>query len=585
MTLAHYRPNGLSVVFLALALGTAATNFEQCIADVRSGAWGTLGGTDSHGDPVSNISEATAITYDMCIRACGPRPEPFDWPAFYQQFSSWLLPYFALLSQLPFGAESRLSNLSSVLITVGSPALAAYSLALTALNRRWVTRRFRAFSYPNAQLAATVLGDLQGVPIRLSYEDGLFPSLVVLHQNDEWWRELALGLKHSSPWSVAAVTSIGWVVVAYILTIVDSFTPLQPDVPPPFRPLGILNLFGKGVGFVWLWLVPIVYGWIQVSPICDTARLRRLFKNADLYAYTATPGSAEAVKVTSASSLRGLTIESHPEHTDSALADAQLCAPVFNYARLFSWSAAVEDVASTFALASWKARARIPVSDMVPWAPSGAVPQPSNRTGSLEQVLRYSGTPPSVSMTRTRLDVYERIALASIAAVALQWGTTGAAMMVVYFSPTVGLGCESGAFLLYGVVATLVWLLMLSSSLLAHYAHPRSHRMDLRDAGGPMHIVSTLSVLLRRLGKILAALNTAWIILANIAQFSNFFDRCWCNSCALSLGSRAFSVIHATASDIAYMKSGWIGSVILATGCALSFVLLIHVLLDPVSND
>ncbi len=421
----------------ALALRTSATNFEQCIADVRSGAWGTLGGTDSHGIPVSNISEATAITYDMCIRACGPRPEPFDWPAFYQQFSSWLLPYFALLSQLPFGAESRLSNLSSVLLTVGSPALAAYSLALTALNRRWVTRRFRVFSYPNAQHAATVLGDLQGVPIRLSHEDGLFPSLVVLPQNDDWWRELELGLKHSSPWSVAAVTSIGWVVIAYILTIVDSFTPLQSGVPPPFRPLGILNLFGKGVGFVWLWLVPIVYGWIQVSPICDTARLQRLFKIADLYAYTATPGSAEGVKVTCASSLRGLTIASHPEHTDVALADAQLCAPVFNYARLFSWSAAVEDVASAFAAASWKARARIPVSDMVPWMPSGAVPQSSNRTGSLEQVLRYCGAPPSGLTTRTRLDVYERIALASIAAVALQWGTTGAAMIVVYFSPTV----------------------------------------------------------------------------------------------------------------------------------------------------
>lgn len=91
--------------------------------------------------------------------------------------------------------------------------------------------------------------------------------------------------------------------------------------------------------------------------------------------------------------------------------------------------------------------------------------------------------------------------------------------------------------------------------------------------------------MLRRLGKTLAALNTAWIILANIAQFSNFFDRCWCNSCVLSLGNRAFNVIQATASDIAGMKSGWIGGIVLATGCALSFVSFIHILLDPTSSE
>lgn len=428
---------------LVSALGISATNFERCIIDIRNGAWGTIGGTDSHGNPVSNISEANAITYDLCVRACGASPEPFDWPAFYQQFSSWLLPYFALLSQLPFGAESRLSNLSSVVLTVGSPTLAAYSLALTALNRRWVTRRFRAFSYPNAQHAAAILGDLQSVPVRISHEGGLLPSLVVLHQNDDWWRELAAGLRHSSPWSIAAVTSMGWVVIAYMLTIVDSFTPSQPDITPPFRPLGMLNLFGKGVGFLWLWLLPVVYGWIQVSPVCDTGRLRRLFRRADLHAYIATSGSAAVAKVTSTTSLRGITIEDHPGDLDSrscvesVLADSRLCAPVFNYARLFSWSAAVEDIADVYASASWKARAQIAVSGDVQWVPNGAIVHPSNRIGSLEDVVQYCGSPRSVGRSRSNASVYQRIFIASIAALSLQWGTTGAAILVVYFAPTV----------------------------------------------------------------------------------------------------------------------------------------------------
>jgi hypothetical protein len=51
-----------------------------------------------------------------------------------QKFSAWLLPWLALLSQLPFGATHRLDNFVSVLLAVGSPTLAAYSLTLTVLN-------------------------------------------------------------------------------------------------------------------------------------------------------------------------------------------------------------------------------------------------------------------------------------------------------------------------------------------------------------------------------------------------------------------------------------------------------------------
>ncbi|RPD79643.1 hypothetical protein L226DRAFT_567720 [Lentinus tigrinus ALCF2SS1-7] len=199
---------------------------------------------------LSNISEANAIMYALCIRACGTSPEPFDWPACYQQFSSWLLPYFALLSQLPFGAESPLSNLSSVLLTIGSPTLAAYSLALTALNRRWVTRRFRTFSYLNAQHAAATLGDLQGVPVRIAYEDGQLPSLVVLHQHVR-----------------------------------------------PSRAGSPLN------------------------------------------------------------SLRDTLANPAPM---SRWQNSRLCAPIFDYARVFSWSATAEDIAAAFASVSRKARARIP---------------------------------------------------------------------------------------------------------------------------------------------------------------------------------------------------------------------------------
>ena len=79
-------------------------------------------------------------------------------------------------------------------------------------------------------------------------------------------------------------------------------------------------------------------------------------------------------------------------------------------------------------------------------------------------------------------------------------------------------------------------------------------------------------------------MNAVWIVLANIAQFSNFFDRCWCNSGMLSLGSRAYDVVQDTAADVASMKTGWVGGITLGTGCAVSFIVFLHLLLDNAGN-
>jgi hypothetical protein len=72
------------VVSSALA---QSVNFSICLEEVRGGQWGTIGGTDNSGHPVSNISEATAITYDLCLRACGSGSERFNWNIFSQQFT------------------------------------------------------------------------------------------------------------------------------------------------------------------------------------------------------------------------------------------------------------------------------------------------------------------------------------------------------------------------------------------------------------------------------------------------------------------------------------------------------------------
>lgn len=92
---------------------TASVNFTDCLAKFKNDSDATLvGGTDWQGNPV-NHTAADALTYDACTSYCGTGAEAFDWSIFSQQFSAWLLPWLALVSQLPFGAETRLDNFIS----------------------------------------------------------------------------------------------------------------------------------------------------------------------------------------------------------------------------------------------------------------------------------------------------------------------------------------------------------------------------------------------------------------------------------------------------------------------------------------
>src|SRR5882757_7019276 len=194
----------------------AGLNFTQCLNDIMVNANATqnlAGLLNSYGDPVSNISDATAISYSMCTSICGTGWEPFQWPVFSQDFSAWLLPNLALISQLPFGAQYRLDNLMSAVLTVGSPVLAGYSLFITLLNSRWINRRFKqSVDYPNAHSAVSILSSLQQVPLMLHFDLAHFPSLVILPENDAWWKCFSEFVDFTHTWSIASATSIAWVV-------------------------------------------------------------------------------------------------------------------------------------------------------------------------------------------------------------------------------------------------------------------------------------------------------------------------------------------------------------------------------------
>ncbi|KAF7377820.1 hypothetical protein MSAN_00205500 [Mycena sanguinolenta] len=529
---------------LIIPVVLGSVDFQQCLIDVQNGKWGQTGGTDNQGRPVANISTATAITYDLCVTACGSGQGPFQWNIFSQQFSAWLLPYLALISQLPFGARNRLDNVVSMLLTVGSPTLAAYSLALTVLNGHWIAQRFSGVSYPNVKNAVKILSSLQQSPLQVNTQDSLLASLVVLHANDDFWEDLRDHLNYVHTWSISAIRS------------------QRPSASQRSTPTDKLS------GRFFCGFFPVVVGWLQISPKCDADRVHQAVDKANKNAYVAT-FEGEPILASEKSTKRAIYLR---KGTGAIHRDEQSTPPIYNYARFLPWTLAVEHVYYAFREASERSSIHQPVNAGMNWerGDKNTRIHHLNRRGSQAQVTAYVSFEQAEfprSRSRWGSGVVSRFLLAALAALSLTWGTTGAAIIVAFFTPTRGLACRSGSYLIYGVISTLVWILLVISSVLAHY--------------------STFTITVKgRLGKILASINAVWVILTCLFQFSSFFDRCWCDSSVFYLGAKnAYNVINVGQADVNALNAPWIGGVALASGCAVLFMGFVNVLINPALPD
>ena len=167
---------------------------------------------------------------------------------------------------------------------------------------------------------------------------------------------------------------------------------------------------------------------------------------------------------------------------------------------------------------------------------------------------------------------------ASILALVLQCGTTAAAVIIVVLTPTIGLGCRSLGYVVYGGTALLILFLTIISTISA-----RISETHLERSTGTFSIkcfTAFAAVALRRLSLFLAFLNAVWLIVLSSFQFSHFFDNCYCNASVIGLG---------TSSHIIISYEGWIptmkaarisATVIAATSMAIymSFLRLVRAL-------
>jgi len=123
--------------------------------------------------------------------------------------------------------------------------------------------------------------------------------------------------------------------------------------------------------------------------------------------------------------------------------------------------------------------------------------------------------------------------------------------------------------------------MLLTSSILTYYSintptHSFHGHTILALRG---RIAGWLSIFLRRLGKLIARLNAVCIVAIGVLQFSNVYDRCYCNSSVTGLGKHAYNVIAPDHGGS--MRTAWIGGFFLAAGAAMVFAGFVTLFIDP----
>lgn len=472
-----------------------------------------------------------------------------------------------------------------------------------------------------------LLQEAQQVPLRASQERGWLSSLIVGPRNHGWWRNVQRRLTRTRRGvTFSLVAQITAAAVAWLFTVSNGFIESRGDRL-------VANQLGSGT--LWLWLIPIIMGWITVGTQLGSDSIDEALRADVAYRAREPPIGSEA-SVTEKGEQRaivvrsGLAVQPHRVQTNQAafevppvtnlelprwlgadiIGDEKREGPIFNYARVFTWW----QLAQTIETALITTVNNIATGQTCKPAEEKAVvslwkhdrrPE-ENLAGDSYTTAHYCG----LDLTHGQIlaypewgeitaNVWKRVVIASFVAIFVQWGTTGPAVVIAYYTPTKGVGCRTGGYLLYGGLATLVWLLLQASMMLSHAAllrYQREHRqapsMDFRrpSIASPAlptsepqgyerttahTVICGLAVSTRLLGKTIAIGNTIWLVLAALLQYTGVYDRCYCRGNQTGLGlDKGWLVLFKSEDDLGnYATSPWAGGVAMSVlVCSISYV-------------
>ncbi|KAI0907045.1 hypothetical protein F4823DRAFT_630677 [Ustulina deusta] len=655
-------------------------------------------------NPLAVPDLVAGIDYKTCTKYCGydQLSTVFSFEVFSSGATNYLLPWLALTAQLPFetGENEILANVMSFCYAVGSPMLITYSLATTILNQHWLRGKFQKLEASDRPLRLTsknvriFLQESQQLPLRLSQEDGSLASLIILPDNADWWEKLKTNvLLTRRGVTLSLIAQILVAVLSWILTVISAFVSSLGNAS---------EALALSSGSLWVWLIPILYGWIVVGTQRDHGTITKALKRDMANIVDGRPTSqgspdpscdrrtrrdtvtdgfvdapAQLFPVGQGNELRQANIEidssatpiapRHPHqqpvntvqiiaerqkafkvaherklmqpltrspsahgflHLESSSSDSGIpnClgfsvagdekqeGPAFNYARIFTWWNLANRLHQVLETTDENLNRRLDLN-LKPVPPNQKFKQ-RNLAGDVLAVSRYCGLARMDGTTiepeqineyprwgQLDSEFYQRMVIAVVIAVYVQWGITAAAIIIAYLTEVTGLGCRSGGYLLYGVLATLAFFFLFASSIFSHAAmlrHEVSHvdgiddmygrrrkieqvppeeqsmassgREDFRSSSTATqdltfghHFLRFCAVLTRILGRTLAVVNTLWIILSTLWELVGFYNNCWCDSTYLSKGAGGWVLLFVEASEMAdRAESPWAGSVFLS---------------------
>ena len=155
-------------------------------------------------------------------------------------------------------------------MSVGSPALAAYSLMITSFNTSMVYKRVNSITHEDKVDVAKALVAIQQTALRVTTDQRLLESIPA---DNRWRHEILERLDERNAWSLTTGFSVAWVVIAFGFTLVDSFIALGDPSSG--------GSDGLAVGILWLWLLCLVIGWLWV-PVFPYNHVNAALRHANI---------------------------------------------------------------------------------------------------------------------------------------------------------------------------------------------------------------------------------------------------------------------------------------------------------------
>ena len=160
----------------------------------------------------------------------------------------------------------------------------------------------------------------------------------------------------------------------------------------------------------------------------------------------------------------------------------------------------------------------------------------------------------------------------------LQCGTTAAAMIIIVFTPTVGLGCRSLGYTVYGGTAIIIMFLTIISTIFARISETREERSVVVKG-----FTAFIAIALRWISFLLALINGVALVILSCLQFANFLDNCYCNASVLSRGTDSYMIIFYNGS-VTTMRDSRLFAILISGVVMLIYMVFLR-LMTSLPND